>query len=415
MSRASTVTKLPLATWFQYMGIHPLHAMQVRLADVDVHCNDVYFQHEWQTADHVSREEIARAIAEAESKLEDALGYRLAPTWEVDEWHLTQRPFKPEMFNRNGADIRGLKQIVQSDWGWLISGGIEAKELLGASVAIAYTDNDGDGYNETATVVVATTAVDKNEINIYYPGKSGDDSWEIRPTEVAIAAGNATITFRRELVVVEEKLETFDIEGQEAIGTVDADFLSTVDVYRRYNDPQTQASFLWEPLAIGCSACNGDGCSTCAYQTQAGCLILRSDQRNSVVGYSPGHWDNDLDIFVSDPWAVARLPEIIRLYYYSGYRNKRAKYVNRLDEGWARVITYMSAALLDRPPCDCGADVWRRYRQDLSMDSGDEDGIPIFRTPSGILDNPFGTRRGEVDAWRRISSFGAQRMTSVAL
>lgn len=405
MSRASTVTKLPLADWFRYMGIHPLHAEQVRLEETPNQiCSDIYFQHEWQTADHVSREEIARAIKEAEDRIEQFLGFHLTPCWEYDEWHMTARVNQQDLVNHNGADIRGFKSSVHADWGWFISGGIRGSTLLDADATIVYTDPDGDGYDETAKVVVATTVTDKNEIRIYYPGKDGADNWEIRPTQVVISGGNATITFRRELVVVEEKLEAFDIEGMEAVGTVDDDFISKVDVYRVYNDPSKQATFLWEPFANVCASCASVGCSQCSFNTQEGCLISRSDPRQSIIGFSPATWDADEEDFLTQPWSLTRMPEVVRLYYYSGWRNKNASYTSRLDDRMARMIAYYAAALLDRPPCECSADVWRRWRQDLSMDSGDEDGQPIFRTPSGSLDNPFGTRRGEVNAWRMINS-----------
>lgn len=420
MARASTPTKLPLDTWARIFGLHPLHFNQVRLeGQEDTICNHIYFQHEWQTADHVSREEIARAIAEAEDKIESALGYHLKPSWEVDEWRPTTRPYRPEHVNYNSSDVRGYKQTVKANWGYLISGGIEAKDLVDAGASIVYTDIDSDGYDETATVIVATVAVDPNEIAIFYPGEDGEDSWEIRPTNVVISGGNATITFRRELVVVPEKLELFDIEGAEAIGETDADFLDEVDVYRRYNDPQTQASFLWEPFAAGwCSACNGSGCSICAYTTQTGCLITRGDPRQGIVGFSPASWNSDDNTFDSEGWTLNRMPDIVRLYYYSGWRNKCQRYISRMDPEWERTVAYMAASLLDRPACDCAKGDWSRWRQDLTLMAGDADGNPIYRDPSGlmgqsVLDNPFGSRMGEVYAWRKVRNLQVAQAVSL--
>lgn len=403
MAVAETVTKLPLATWAKIMGMHPLHFHQVRLSEVDPHCSGIIFQHEWQTADHVSREEIARAIKEAEEKIEGILGYRLAPSWEIDEWHQTQRHFRRDLVNLTATDIAGYKQVVRANWGHLISGGIQSKELIQANRPIAYTDVNSDSYEETATVTVATTVVDKNEIAIFYPGHAGEDEWEIRPAEVSIVGGTATIVFRRELAVIENLLSAFDIEGGEAIGTDDSDFLTLVDVYRRYNDPQTQANFLWEPTASGwCTACNGEGCQVCSYTTQNGCLILRSDPRISMVGYSPGIWNVDDDNFDIEPWAITRQPDLVRLYYYAGWRDKSAKYVSRMAPEWERVVAHMAASMLDRPPCDCSEDTFLHWRQDLTLVSGSEDGKPFFRTAQGVEDNPFGTRRGEVEAWRKV-------------
>lgn len=413
MSRASTPTKLPLAVFARVFGMHPLHFEQVYvpgITDLDAHCQHMQFQHEWQDSDAVSREEIARVIAEAESKIENALGYKLAPTWEMDEWKPTDRYYQPEQYNWLASDIRGYRHTVQANWGYFISGGIQAKTLITAGAAIVYTDSNSDTYKETATVgPIATTVVDPNEIAIFYPGKSGDDTWEIRPTNVAISGGSVTITFRRELVVKEDLLEAFDVDDAGAEGTNDAHFLSTVDVYRRYNDPQTQASFLWEPLATNwCASCNGSGCAACAYSAQTGCLITRGDPRRSIVGYFPAEWDNTNKEFDSVGWAVSRQPDIVRLFYYSGWRNKTQRYINRMDPEWERTVAYMAASMLDRPPCSCGADVWKRWRDDFALNNGDADGLPQFRTPTGsgrvvdILNNDFGTRRGEIYAWRKV-------------
>lgn len=402
-----TPTKLTLARWGQLMGLHPLHLMQVRMPGyTDGYCSDIYFTESWQTADHVSRNEISRAIKEAEDNIESQLGYHIAPTWEVDEWRETMRPFRQEFVKFNGADIRGYRDAVRANWGYFISGGIQGKTRIQANAPIVWSDADGDGYSETGTVIVATVALDRNEIALYYPGHDGEDEWEIRPIEVSIAVGSATITFRRELAVREDKLYTMDIQGAEAIGTDDGDFLADVDVYRRYNDPQSQAAFLWEPLAFSCGSCSGEGCPSCAYAIQTGCLLIRGDPRQSLVSYAPADWDSRLLTFNPSSWVMGRSPDIVRLYYLSGWRDKTSKYTSRLDRKWERTVAYYAAALLDRPPCDCSADRWRYWREDLTLSRGDEDG-QAFYSPAAkgsILDNPFGPRRGMVNAWRALSS-----------
>lgn len=392
-------TKLSLPRFAELLGISPIHFGQVYLENLDVHCQDIWTQKSWQNADHVSREELAEAILEAETNLESQLGYRLAPTWEVDEWQETIRPFRNEFANLSVTDIRGLRQTIKANWGYFISGGIQSKALLEADSAITYSDVNNDGYFETATVTLATTVQDKNEICLFYPGKDGEDPWEIRPINVVISSGVATITFRRELVVIEDKLETMDREDLPVLGTDDALFLDEVDVYRRYNDPQVQASFLWEPFSSSCG-CGSSGCATCAYSVQAGCLIVRGDPRQSIVGYWPANWNSDTLDFDRAWWSLNRQPDIIRLYYYSGWRDKTQKYVNRLDPKWERTVAFYAASMLDRSPCTCCNEVWRHWREDLAISSGDEDGLATFSDIQ--LESPLGTRRGAVNAWRRL-------------
>lgn len=403
MAVASTKTKLPLTTWAKLMGVHPLHFEQVSIPTLEQpFCDQIMFQHSWQTSQHVSREEIATAIAEAEAQIENYLQYRLMPTWEYDEWQKTTRPYQKDLFNLNDRDVRGFQQTVNANWGYFISGGIEAKTLVEAGATIVYTDEDGDGYFETATVSVATSVTDSREIAAYYPGKSAADEWEIRPVEVSIASGIATITFRREQAVDSDLFERFNIEGAEANGLDDSDFLDTVDIYRHWNYPQTQATMLWEPGLNMCAQCNGELCPRCAYAAQTACLLVRGDPRQSILAYHAADWSVDDQAFSNTPCCLERQPDIVRLFYYSGYRNMRLPYTNRMDPEWQRVVAYMATAKLERPPCDCMSGFWDRWAQDMTLVAGDESGKPFFRTPDGILDNPFGTRRGEVYAWRKV-------------
>ena len=81
----------------------------------------------------------------------------------------------------------------------------------------------------------------------------------------------------------------------------------------------------------------------------------------------------------------------------------------------------MAASRLPRPPCDCSADTWRMWREDLNLAAGDENG-PARYNPllsrvglSNPLDNPFGSKRGELQAWRKVSDLGLIRAQAVVL
>lgn len=405
MGRALTPTKLTLDSFARYIGMDPIHFNQVRL-DTNPHCSKIIFQHEWQNHDAVSREEIARAIGLAEAKIEEKLKYHLAPTWDVDEWQEAARAFQSELHILNFSNSRGHRQMVQANWGYFISGGIEAKDLIDAGAAIVYTDEDGDGYFETATVTVPTTVANKNEIAIYYPGQEADDGWEIRDTKVVLTGGNAVITFRRELAVIPEILEATAVgeEPPSADGLEDGDFLEEVDVYRHWNDPQQQATFMWEPQTSICQSCQGGGCAVCDYQVATGCLILTSEPRRSNLGFWPSVWSADDSIFTTAAYCAfpGRLPDLVRLWYYSGWRNRRMPYDNRMDRDWEPIVAHLAASLLDRPPCDCATGDWNRWRQDVTLVAGDEDGKPYFRSPQKYEFTPFGTSRGAIEAWEKV-------------
>lgn len=414
MARAEAITKLSLDRWARILGIHPSHFNGIFFGSSPSVCAQPWMQHAFQAADRVGREEVANAIAQAEADIERHLGYRLLPSWEVDEWIPSIRPFRPELLNLTSVDVRGFAQTVEAQWGYLISGGIRSSELITADAAIAYSDLDGDLYDEIATVTITVAAgTSPCELKVYYPASNalvssgGLNEWEIRPIEVSIMGTTATIAFRRDLAVLPEMWSDYfppadDSHLRGVDGAVDTNFLDEVDVYRVYNDPQTQVSFLWEPFGSGCSCASS--CVLCAYSAQTGCLMLRGDPRHSIVSYRPGSWDADAEAFDSESWIESRQPDIVRLYYYAGWRDKRlACPTVKMDSEWERVVAYYAAALLDRPICECNnirawVDHWQR---DLAI--AGEEGL---RVSDKDLDNPFGTRRGAVFAWRRVNAQG---------
>lgn len=409
--RASAKTKLSLHRWAQIIGLSPLHFGGVYVTDLamPVGCTQPWLQYPWQDADRVSREEVAEAIAQAEANVEQLLGFRLCPSWETDEWRSTIRPFYPEFANLSITDIRGLGPIALAKWGHFITGGVQAKELILDLVDIVWSDADSDGYDETGTIAVATTVTDECEIAVFYPGKNGVDEWEIRPIKVSIAAGVATITLRREQTVLEALMESLSAEGVD--GSDDANFLTEVDVYRRYNDPQTQVSFLWEPDGSGVCGCNGTGCSGCSYTTQTGCLMVRGDPSVSTVVYHPASWDQDILDFVTEPWAVGRQPDLVRLYYLAGLRDKSLGCSERdMPRQWENIIANYASSLLERPICDCGTahnkvDI---MRADLAFTGGAGE-ISSYNISKSDLDNPLGTRRGAILAWKQIRQSAVMR------
>lgn len=405
MGRASQATKLPLATWAKIMGLNPLHFEGVQTSAFK--CRSSWVQYAWQNADAPSREDVASAIAEAEANIERALGWRLTPTWEVDEWQAPRRYYQPNLL-APVTDVRGFGDFVETKWKKFLSGGVRSQDLVQDNVLISWSDTDNDDYFETATVTCPTTALNACELHVFYPQHNGDRRWEIRPVQVVIAGGVATITFRRELCVLEELLEemTDNDEIPFADGYIDANFLTHVDVYRIYNDPQRQAQLLWEPYS-SCDTCNGNGCALCAYSTQWACLHARGRREHGMVVYTPATWNPATLTFDQKSWAAPRRPDAIRLWYYSGLESQDVDCANvEMDPQWARVVAHYAAAILDRPPCTCNTAHFEYWQTDLA--TGGESRQYKFKGLS--LESPFGSRLGAAAAWKQIETFGEQSL-----
>lgn len=374
MARSSVNTLIPLDRFARIIGINPLHFNQVyHTVSPSTLCSMPIVQYAWQDSDRVGREEISFALREAENVFAEWLGFDVAPRWIAQE---RARYISPA--NRSSFNSGGYYRSVQTRRGYVITGGQEAKTLIQAGDTVVYSDVDGDGYKETATISTPTTVTDTDEIAIYYPGKGGASEWEIRPlTSVAIIAGVATITLRREQLVLENLQELFGSESVD--GEVDANFLATVDVYRHYNDPSVQVRFLWE-----------DNDAT-GFPMQTGFFNIR-DYRNGIVVPRAGNWvvaDND---FTLTEWAECSTPDYVDLWYKAGWNS---------SPELERAVCLYALSLLDRPICGCDSINHHSmyWREDLSEVVS---GRGRFQIGRRVQDNPLGTTRAAAEAWKLI-------------
>ena len=386
MARAETYTLLPLDRFARIAGIHPLHFNQVELHDIAPAetCDMPLLQYSWQNADRVGREEIAQAISSAEQFLADLLGFYPVSNWIADEIQQLPKGVQAELFAANLFSPNGLRSPIRLDKCYLQVGGKQAKTAIGLAQAIVYSDTDADTYNETATIVIATTVTESEEIRVYYPGHSGEDAWEIRPIEVSIAAGIATITFRRELCVLETHLESFTTRAVD--GLIDANFLDTTDVYRVYNDVSQQVQFIWEtPDAVG-------------FSVQTGAMLVK-DGRLGFITVQPASWSTTDEEYTYECFDLGRRPNRIIVNYRSGWMYK-SSYI-KMEPIWERAITYLALASLDRPLCGCKTlEAFTQYwKESLAQRVSTQGRSTSFQLSKRVLDNPFGTTRAAMYAY----------------
>lgn len=395
-------TLLPIYSFAKVLGLHPLHVMGV---DADIGsgaghvCINAIQQYSWQDADGVSRDELARYIADAEFQIAQELGYWPMPTWTVDERvDLGQRP---GAWYSSIRDIRGDAMGVKAGKGLVISGGRRSKTLIVAGRPVAYTDLDGDGYKETAEITLNTTVTDPEEIALYYPGLDGDDEWEVRPITTVIAAGVCTIRCRREQLVLSSLYERLDAGAIN--GLQDANFLSTADVYRRYHDPNVQAQLVWR----GGSCCSGtDSCGTCGLAIQNACMTVK-DKKLGLVTVSPAEWDSTTSAFVgAAPEVCGRRPDYVRLWYRSGYQDRaRPNYNTQMAPEMQQAVAKLAISKLDRLICSCKgvSDVQSHWSTDLRKNVGTQGKSTAYKvTPYELDNNPFGTTVAALEVWRLV-------------
>jgi hypothetical protein len=319
---------------------------------------------------------------------------------------------------------------VNLKWGRLIQQGRRNITFIGQAVdppTLVFSDPDGDGYNEIATITLPTALTEACEIKVYFEGQSTPE-WEIRPhRSIAIVGPNVVITFWAWQLIIPALWEAFPIGPPTGLNLLGAIYVDKVDVYREFADTTAPtAQFFWEPKvrnSIFCTSCDGAGCPTCALTTQDGCMYVRDVDQGIGVPV-PGEYDEDEEVWTEQSFVECRAPDQVKVWYYAGdldplylQLTTPTSTVRRrcdpLSNYWAEAIAWLATARLERNFCGCKqvTAFVNNLRRDMS--SFPPEGTS-FSLSEGDLDNPFGTRGGEIRAWRKIGKL-ATRVAEVAV
>lgn len=415
-------TLLSIFRYARIMGITPLHFAGAQTPGLTPQimpiegCSHIWAKYDWQMHDQVSKMQLAEAIYQAEYEISKALGYWPAPRWTADEIQIYPRPFE-KSYGGVGTDIAGKPKSLRTNFGYIIAGGrrgvtlIETASMAGGT--LAYTDDDGDGYLETATITVPTTLTDVRTIKLYYTGHNGEMEWEVRPVRSKrITGGNIIFIVDAWELIQPDLYEIFPTSnGFDAIDvSTIANYETSVDIYYEYNDTTSASSqFIWENDLIGvCATCGGTGCEDCTPITQNGCLTIRKYEAGIVTPF-PADYNGS---WTATTWTECREPENVKLWYYSGlvandYAQNRS--YDPLSLEFAKAIAWLATARLDRPICGCGniQSVTSELQTDITL--RESKGGAYYVTPDGMA-SPFGTKIGEIKAWRIVSKLAKRRL-----
>lgn len=267
------------------------------------------------------RQELARALCEAQEEMEQVAGYFLEPKWITGEPHI--------------CSPTGNYML---EWDHAIAGGTAVVSLIEADSAVDHT------ADPAIVGPIVTAITDPNEVKIYYP----DTAQEIIPSNIFIASGSMTIEIPRcRLVGID------NVDNSEAgLDYTDlAVFQDKVDVYRIYNDTSDVGDF----IARTAGKCPTTDLSICmeikdpeishvlAYQSttvSSSCRLVRVDQAkfNYVSGIPV--LDRIADL------AVTRLAHSKMPGEPCGY--------DRIKEMWRRDNTIPQILSVERLECPFG-------------------------------------------------------------
>ncbi len=402
MARANTRTLLSLDQYAEVMGLNPWEFNQIGKGVpslIAAGCDTVWFQHPWQK-DFLGREEVARAIFRAEVALTHQMNFWPAPQFTVNEEKPYPRPFKRTVFGAMGTP-RGQWKALQTRWHKVIGGGILARTKIGDDATIVYSDEDGDGLNETFTVTHTITTETVDEIALYFitadrVGKPIDESWRIRPVSVSIVGTTATITGHKSQMVLPKLTEKTDPDNLDV--TVIGNFAVTISVFRTFrdttftNDDPNQGTAIWEPPPN----CTDNDCTV---EFRGVCLGNR-DAENGwiVVQEEPVNWPR------------RREPDRVSLNYLSGVPLLNG----RMDDEMAQLVAYLATGWLVSEKCGCERSnrIIRYWRRIPSV--GKETARSM--TIEEINDNPFGLpTQGALYAWKHLLHSDLKHVVGISI
>jgi hypothetical protein len=423
---------LPLDIFRSILGFHPWHFWGMAdnsLLAVTSACNGIVTEYPWQATDAAGRAEIRDAIEQAEKLLAGYLGFYPAPRYtnQTVPW---PRYLDASLSRTGPRDPTGRWLAVQLPEGQIRAAGVESLTAATLGAAVVLSDPDGDTYNEKFTIgPIPTTITDPAEVAVYFAAadrfdgpdfsSAVGDHWRIQPVNVTISGGNLTITGARWLLVPPLKYQGLVGIGSGLNPATVGNVVTTLDIYQRTtnqngittNDAQT--TIIWEthpwwPQAswwcqCGCTtpvtAYGGSPFDPSAIAQAAGRVDIHNAE-SGIVAAAQAAYDATTGIFTALNWDVCTEPDRVIIRYLAGYPLASD---GQMQEPYRTIVARLAAAELARPICACDEANRELYRWQFDLartaGSGDE---AYGAVSAEDLNNPFGTRRGHVYAWKQV-------------
>jgi len=405
---------LPLESFRREFGLHPWHFWQLAgesLYPLSADCNDLVYQYAWQANDSAAREQIRTAIESAEARLREHLRYSIAPHYVVETLPVARwYDVRLNRYQYTGADGRWL--TCQLSEGKIRHVGTETRTLIG-TVAVTYSDADGDGLNDTfTTAATATTVTDVTEIEVMFAaadrwdGSAAGDQWVVKPVTVTISGGNVTVKGRAWQAVEPVRYEA----GAVIDPTVAGNFVTTLEIYRKYintagtTTDTAQAVLTWEtrPYPSWAGVCCGtgvdNGSDPAAYATALARVNIR-DADKGIVSFGEAIYDTTNAEWFAVNMSQCRPPDRITIRYQAGDAPDAQ---GNVSQKWQTIAARFGAAELGKRVCACESANRLVYEQQIDRAFAGDARVEKFTTSQSDLDSPFGTREGQLYAWRNV-------------
>lgn len=276
----------------------------------------------WQQSE---RHYLATAIAKSEKRLRKDrwLGFPLRREYNDMLPRARQLSYKWPLYL--GKYVRGI--------------GVETESTIEASKAVSYA-------TDPVVITQAVTFTDEDELIVYYPGQT---KYRIRPSEVSISGGTATITIPKSRLLHPDYLKDYSDDTLRPDYQNNIYFLTTVDLVRNYLDTTTGANLVWHRRrydAYDCCIPDVTVCEPsdpCGETLQLACGYVR-DQRNGLVQLEPATYNGG---WSKASFAIKRTPDYTQVNYMRFHWDR----YEEMDEDIVRAIIALAHNNFVEDPC----------------------------------------------------------------
>jgi hypothetical protein len=321
------------------------------------------------------RERLGRILNKSFNRVSKQLGFSILPVWDSKTFVLQEGvPYERQIFTLDH------NRYVEAF-------GQRATTLIEAAAAIVYTDEDGDGVDDTGTLTVVT-AVDPDEIQVFFQAADGAPEAEsiyyrVYPERITSDGVTATIVIHRaDLVQPAVWAEPFSIDDpnrtvRNYADMADAlDFVAALDVYRVYTDTTTPVVIHSDRYLEG-------------YTTS---LDTFTDTTGSVQLVDAVLGEFRIRHSCSN---VPRYPERFTVYFKAGYPLNDGRIEEALSEAVIRIANADNPVPRWCAMCEQTKIIWQ----------GDQYLFGRDELQRADVDNPFGLKSGQVLSWRTLQDF----------
>jgi len=405
MARANFIAGMSIDEWGAIMGIEPYELNQVgagfppsSTSTQYAACEHVFYQESWHQ-NFLGRQEVGNAIQLAEDAIAEQLHYYPSPRYIMNEEIQYPRPAERYLFGA-GLNKRYQNKGMQLAYGKIQAVGTLIATDLGAQTITYSSANSVNATNsilDTFTITFATTITDPSQLAVYFTPADRDyatfdDTWRLRPVNVSIAAGTATISGHRSLCVKPELQSAYTAAVLDV--TVSTNFVTQLQAYSlvldtnyTLSDP-AQGQAEWEGIMSSNTFTNS--------------LIAPGQVEVWPVAIGDRNWDMGLvtiDYLLAgqNQPSQGREPDRVVVNYVAGVPRQPN---GRMDRAMADIVARLATAFLSVEKCGCERSNyiirnWRAY-------PGDGMGLARTVTPQEVQDCPWEPNNGGLYAWHHV-------------